>query len=280
MFYSGISDESGKDIETQIKAHKELGWRHIEVRGAGKANLTDLDDAEFQRVAGLVKNAGLQISCYASQIANWSRKITGSFDTDVAELKRAIPRMKQTGTPFIRIMSFTNDNLSDEEWGKEAIRRIRELARMAEDGGVTLVHENCSGWAGQGSKQTLQLLEQVNSPALKLVWDTGNPVSHKTEDLPFFMAVRQHVVYVHIKDGCRAPTAEGGNHTWPGEGDSQVKATLKQLFADGYDGGLSIEPHMKAVVHLAIEPTDAAAAYGTYVEYGKRLMKLVESVRR
>ena len=30
MFLTGIADESGKDIHTQIKAHKELGWDKIE----------------------------------------------------------------------------------------------------------------------------------------------------------------------------------------------------------------------------------------------------------
>ena len=65
MFFSGIADEAASDIETQIKAHGELGWQHIEIRNVSSTNLTDVDDAEFERIAGLLGDAGLQVSCFA-----------------------------------------------------------------------------------------------------------------------------------------------------------------------------------------------------------------------
>ena len=34
---------------------------------------------------------------------------------------------------------------------------------------MTLLHENCDGWGGLGPKQTLELLQAVGSPAVKLV---------------------------------------------------------------------------------------------------------------
>ncbi|RKY76941.1 sugar phosphate isomerase/epimerase, partial [candidate division KSB1 bacterium] len=30
MFFTGIADEAGKSLDVQIRAHKELGWDHIE----------------------------------------------------------------------------------------------------------------------------------------------------------------------------------------------------------------------------------------------------------
>ena len=179
MFFSGIADESGKPLETQIRAHTELGWKHIEVRNVNDTTLAFADEKEFDQIRAALQKAGLQVSCFASQIANWARDIQGPFELDVDELKRAIPRMRKMGTPFIRIMSYANKNkLPEAQWRDEAVRRIRELAKMAEDGGVTLVHENCDGWGGLGPKQTLELLKVVGSPALKLVFDTGNTVHH------------------------------------------------------------------------------------------------------
>ena len=60
----------------------------------------------------------------------------------------------------------------------EAVKRIKVIAKMAEDSGITIVHENCSSWGGLSLEHKLRLIEGVNSPALKLVYDTGNPVLH------------------------------------------------------------------------------------------------------
>ena len=39
MYYSGISDEAGHGIETQIKAHVELGWKYLELRSVDGENM-------------------------------------------------------------------------------------------------------------------------------------------------------------------------------------------------------------------------------------------------
>ncbi|PJB61801.1 MAG: hypothetical protein CO095_19970, partial [Armatimonadetes bacterium CG_4_9_14_3_um_filter_58_7] len=203
MFISGIADEAGQDIATQVKANKELGWSHIEVRNVNETNLTDVPDDGFDQILRAVTDAKLQISCFASRIANWAKDISdpSSFESDQEELARAIPRMKKAGTPFIRIMSYANkQNMPDAEWRDQAVERISTLARMAEDGEITLLHENCDGWGGLGPAQTLELLAAVNSPALRLVFDTGNTVPHCQDTMDYYQKVRRYIDYVHIKD--------------------------------------------------------------------------------
>ena len=48
MYFAGISDEAGTDLATQIKAHQELGWTHIELRNIDGTCITDLSDEEFE----------------------------------------------------------------------------------------------------------------------------------------------------------------------------------------------------------------------------------------
>ena len=274
MFFSGIADEAGKPLDVQIRAHRELGWRHIEVRNVNDTTLAYASDEEFARIHDQLNAAGMKVSCFASQIANWSRDILGPFEKDADELKRAIPRMRKMGTPFIRIMSYANkSNVSEAEWHREAIRRLREMARMAQDGGVALVHENCDGWGGLGPRQTLELVAEADSPALKLVFDTGNTIHHGQNSWDYYRQVKAHIVYVHIKDGRKEK--EKISHTFPGEGDCDVKRILDDL-RKWYKGGFSIEPHMAAVVH---EGTTSApeVLYKTYVEYGRRLVKLAKA---
>ena len=88
MFYSGISDESGQDIATQIKAHQELGWNHMELRLVDGENLTLIDDAKFEAVYGAVTEAGMRVSCFSSAIANWARPITCDSSIDIEDLER------------------------------------------------------------------------------------------------------------------------------------------------------------------------------------------------
>ena len=279
MRFCGIADEAGKTIAEQIRAHKELGWDLIEVRNVEGVNLTDLPDDKFEATLAALNDAKIGIACFASQLANWARPITGDFSVDVAELKRAIPRMHKAGTKFIRCMSYPNDKNSpwpDDKWRDEAVRRLKELARMAEDGGVVLVHENCSGWGGQGPKQMAEIWERVGSPAFQLCYDTGN--LHGNDPWEFYLASREHAVHVHVKDYRKLPDGKE-EACFPGEGIGRVADVLSDLMTRGYDGAISIEPHMSSVVHLRQEAKDPDAAYKVYVEYGRRLMGLVQNVK-
>lgn len=277
MFFSGIADEAADDIDGQIKAQKELGWKHVELRNVSGVSLTDLCDRTFDDVVEKLSDAGIAISCFASQLCNWARPISKHPDIDRHELARAIPRMQRVGCQFIRTMSYPNAGWPEQEWKEEVIARLEVLARMAEDGGVTLVHENCDGWGGLGAQQTLELLEKVGSPNLKLVWDTGNPIGHDQDPWEYYDAVKEHIVYVHIKDGVR----KNGSitYTYPGEGEGRVQDVVKDLLDRGYADGLSIEPHLAAVVHEGKAASGAERAYEQYVEYGRRLVALVEQLR-
>ena len=122
----------------------------------------------------------------------------------------------------------------------EAIKRTKELARIAEDTGVTLVHENCSGWGGESAENSNILLGEVGSPALKVVFDTGNPVTYGQDPWEYYETVYKDIVYVHVKD---ARKIDGKDiYCYCGEGDAQVPQIIGDLLSKGYDGGISIEP--------------------------------------
>ncbi len=279
MFYSGISDEAGKSIDRQIQAHDELGWDYLELRMVDGENFTAVSDAKFDEVCEKLAAANKKVSCFGSAIANWARPITCDAQIDIDDLKQAIPRMQKLGTPFIRVMSYPNDDkhpLSDVEWRNEAIARMKVLAKMAEDAGITLAHENCSGWGGLSAENSNILLGEVNSPALKVVFDTGNPVTYDQDAWAYYQTVSKDIVYVHIKDAIRKNGED--TYTYCGEGQGYVREIIGDLLAKGYDGGISIEPHLAAVIHTGQEASSDDALYESYTEYGRRLMRIVEEV--
>lgn len=280
MFFSGISDEAGQSIGAQVKAHRELGWSHMELRCVDGVNFTQVPDAVFALVCETLAEAGMQVSCFSSAIANWARPITTDPQVDIDDLARAVPRMHKLGTPFIRVMSYPNDKnhpLPEREWRNESIRRMKTLAKMAEDGGVILAHENCSGWGGLSAENSNILLGEVGSPALKVVFDTGNPVTYEQDSWEYYRAVFDSIVYVHIKDAKRI---NGEDHyTYCGEGDGYVREIVTDLLQSGYDGGFSIEPHLAAIIHTGQKADSEEHLYDSYVEYGRRLMRIVESAQ-
>ncbi|MDP7638667.1 MAG: sugar phosphate isomerase/epimerase family protein [Candidatus Hydrogenedentes bacterium] len=279
MYYSGISDEAGQDIDTQIEAHRELGWRYVELRTVGRENITAMSDEAFDRVCGALASAGLHASCFASAIADWARPITCDPMIDIDDLARAIPRMRRLSTPYIRIMSYPNDDsrpLSEKDWRNEAIARTKTLAKMAEDGGVTLLHENCAGWGGLSAENSAILLGEVDSPALRIVFDTGNPVTCGQDPWEYYKTVEKDIAYVHIKDARRVSGKD--EYAYCGEGDSRVADILADLIANDYDDGVSIEPHLAAVIHTGQQDGNAQEMYDSYTEYGRRLMGLVERI--
>lgn len=292
MYLTGISDEAGVELDTQIKATKELGWHTIEARSVKvgnwpAANIHDLPEPAFEITAQKLKDAGIGVCCFGSTIANWGKRITDPPDSSIAEAKRAIPRMQRLGTKLIRIMSFAIREDSDDQMEEERFRRLRDLTRMFLDAGLQPVHENCMNYGGMGWPFALRLLENV--PGLKWVWDTGNPLFNPDRSKPkpwprqdpweFYQKVKPWIVHVHVKDVIWDATRNEAIYTWPGEGHGKVREILADLIKSGYNGGISIEPHIAAVFHDPNAKTvPPEAQYASYVEYGRRLQKLTSEI--
>ena len=292
MFYfSGIGDEAANRIDDQIRAIKTLGWenleaRNVEVPGFPKGNIHDIPDAAFDLLVGKIQSAGLKINCFGSAIANWGKKIDQPFESSLAEAKRALPRMQRLGTRLVRIMSFAV-RPEEDQMAAERFRRLREVTQLFLDGGIQPVHENCMNYGGMGWPFTLELLENV--PGLKLVFDTANPVFNEDRSKPkpwpkqdpweFYEHVKQHVVHVHVKDARWNHAKNDADYTMPGDGEGKVRPILTDLLASGYSGGISIEPHVAVVFHDAKVQASDEEMFNTFVEYGRRLMALVEEIQ-
>ncbi|MDG1672072.1 MAG: sugar phosphate isomerase/epimerase [Akkermansiaceae bacterium] len=289
MYLTGFADEAAQDLATQIKATKEIGWTQISARGVNGANIHELPQGEFDKVADQLDAAGIAIPEFGSLIGNWGKKITSDFDITLAEVERAIPRMQRLGTKLIRIMSYAQEPWGENQQEEERFRRLREIHARFADAGLQAIHENCMNWGGFSAEHTLRLVEKI--PGLKLVFDTANPVFQfdrsKPEPFPwqdpleFYSKVKEHVVHVHIKD-CTNPPAgetEPAKYTLPGDGQGKVHEILTALRDDGYTGGLAIEPHVATVFHAVDgQEPDWKQCYDSYVEYGHATNKLAEDL--
>ncbi|MCH7224584.1 sugar phosphate isomerase/epimerase family protein [Haloferula sp. A504] len=281
---TGFADEASRDLSKQIAATQEIGWSAISARMIGDHNIHEMPEADFEAAADQLDAAGIQIPEFGSLIGNWAKKIDSDFDITLAEVERAIPRMKRLGTQLVRIMSYAQNPWGEDQQEQERFRRLREIVARFSDAGLTAIHENCMNWGGFSAEHTLRLVEEV--PGLKLVFDTGNPVFQRDRSKPepfpwqdtfeFWEKVRDHVVHIHIKD-CHNPVSDDvePEYTMPGDGQAKLREILADAKSRGYDGWIAIEPHVATVFH-APDPAavDWQQCYDSYVEYGKRFEAL------
>lgn len=292
MYVSAFADEASDRLEDQIQVLKTLGLRHLEARSINGKNIHDLPEDQFEQAVEMLEQAGIQVNCFGSTLANWGTPITSPFEQTVEVANRALKRMQRLGTRMIRIMSYAilldeRGRPLDNQQEEERFRRLRYLTSLFLDGGVTPVHENCANYGGMSVGHTLRMLEKV--PGLKLVFDTGNPPLTRDYSKPypypmqssweFYQAVRPAIAYVHIKDSYWKEETQEEIYCWPGEGKGDVRRILMDLLQNGYDGGFSLEPHMQVVYHDPSVTAPLEKRIETFLEYGRRFLKLLQEVQ-
>lgn len=243
---SGFADEIDADLQTQCDVLTQLGITHIEFRSAWNVNVLDLTDEQLDAAEGILAANNLLVSSIGSPIGKIN--IEDDFDDHVIRMRRALHVAQKLKAPYIRVFSFfLRPDQAPADHRDEVIRRMRVLAELAETAGVVLLHENEKEIFGDIPERVLDIVEAVNLPSLKLAWDAANYVQVGVQ--PFtraFPIVRRHTVYIQIKDALLAT----GEVVPAGEGDGQLRETVRALVADGFDGFFSIEPHLGSAHQL------------------------------
>jgi sugar phosphate isomerase/epimerase len=271
---AGIGDEAGRSLAEQLGVHRELGFPGIELRTVDDRPLATLDPAGRRRVAAEIADAGLRVVALDSKIGDWSSTIGNPVAEDLRELDALAELAVAVGTRYVRIMSYPNDGRPEADWRHRVLDRIAVLAERAAARDVVLVHENCAGWAARDPARARTLLEHVGSPALRLVFDIGNPLTHGDDPLAYLRPVLNAVAHVHVKDAVHHPLSGMTEFTMPGVGTAPLREALGLLAGAGYAGAVSLEPHVAHVHHLG-RTVAADRLRQCYVEYARRFVELV-----
>jgi sugar phosphate isomerase/epimerase len=237
---SGFADEISPDLDEQVALVTTLGLRYIELRSAWDVNVLDLDGDQLRRVKTTLDGAGLGVSSIGSPIGKIA--ITEDNAPHLERMWHAADVARLFGAPYIRMFSYFMPAGADpDDYRDEVITRIGDLAAIAEDAGVTLIHENEKEIFGDIPRRCLDIVEAVNSPALALTWDNANfvqcGVRPFTEAYPL---LAPHVAYLQVKDALAAD----GTVVPAGEGDGEFRQTMRAFAAAGFDGFVSLEPHL------------------------------------
>ena len=128
----------------------------------------------------------------------------------------------------------------------ERVRRLNEIVPLFIDAGLQPVHENCMNYGGMGAEYSLRLLEAawidflIRAIRFLLMIKQTTTVSKAKPVI--YCKVKEHIAYVHIKDDCCLTKIKCIHLPRRRSGD--VRAIVKDLLDNGYDGGISMEPHL------------------------------------
>ncbi len=238
---SGFADEISPDLDEQIEVVTGLGLKYIEFRTAWDRNALDLDASQLRRAKDALDAAGLKVSSIGSPIGKIP--ITADNGPHLERMRRALDVAELLEAPYIRIFSyFIPEDENPDQYRDEVISRMKDLVAVAEGTGITLIHENEKEIYGDIPRRCLEIVEAVNSPALKLTWDNANFVQCGVH--PFtegYQLLSPHVDYLQVKDALFAD----GTVVPAGEGDGQFRESMRAFAADGFNGFASLEPHLQ-----------------------------------
>ncbi len=237
---TGFADEISPDVDEQVQTLSRADMHWLELRGAWGKNVLDLSDDELTALKERLERAAIRVSAIGSPIGKIP--IADPFPPHLDRFRRAIAIAHMLDTPFVRVFSFFMPDGDDPAThADEVIARMAALTRVAEASGVTLLHENEKHIFGDTPARCVQILEAVDSPALRAAWDPANFVQCGVR--PFsdgYDALRPYIAYVHVKDALLA----SGAVVPAGAGDGEWRETIAALRDSGFDGFFSLEPHL------------------------------------
>lgn len=237
---TGFADEIAQDLNEQLDTLVSEKVGYLELRAAWGVNVLDLSDEQVAQVKKTLAERGIKVSSIGSPIGKID--ITDPFEPHLERFRRALWCAKELDAPFIRIFSFWIPDGKFEEYRPEVMRRMTAIAKEAEGTGITLLHENEKHIYGDVPKRCLDIVESVQSPALRVAWDPANFVQCGVR--PFtegYEMLRPYIAYVHVKDF----STSRGQVTPVGEGDGEFRETVRALRDSGFDGFFSMEPHLQ-----------------------------------
>ena len=237
---TGFADEISPDLDEQLQTLAAEEIRHLELRGVWEKNVLNLSDGELHELKTRLADAGVGVSSIGSPIGKIP--VTDPFDAHMASFARALHVARLLDAPYVRVFSFFIPEGEDPaSYREEVLDRMGRLASAARSVEVTLLHENEKHIYGDVPERCRHILEGVNSPSLRAAWDPANFVQCGVRPhTDGYDLLRPYIAYVHVKDAVR----ETGEIRPAGEGDGEVRETLRALQSSGFDGYFSLEPHL------------------------------------
>jgi len=237
---SGFADEISPDPRVQLATLAAESISHLELRSAWSVNVADLGAEQVSAFRAALEDAGVRVSAIGSPVGKIP--VAAPLAPELERMRRVAGVASELGTTIVRVFSFfVPAGEPAERHRDQVIDRMGALARVAEEHGLVLAHENEKEIYGDTPGRCADLITAVDSPALRATFDPANFVQCGVR--PFsdgYGLLRPYLVYLQVKDALAAT----GQVVPAGQGDGQLRETLGALRDSGFTGFMSLEPHL------------------------------------
>ena len=234
---SGFADEISSDTTVQFRVLNKLGIEYFEPRGIGKKNISELTLDEAVELKSKMDSYGIKASSIGSPIGKVF--LSDNFESHFPLFCHVVEIAKILDAKYIRIFSFYNNDSWNDEHRTEVIARLRRMIDYAKKENVVLLHENEKDIYGDSIDRCLDLMKALYCDNFKAVFDPANFVQCGENTIDAFKQLYNYIEYIHIKD-----SNTDGTIVPAGMGDGNIEEILSVLSKDGYNGFISLEPHL------------------------------------
>ena len=244
--FSGFADEAGKMVERQIDVFEKNGIHMIEMRFVDGGHVIEKTAEELRIIKEKLEKRGFSISAVGSPVGK--SPIEEDFSIAKAGFMKAVNAAKLLGSKYIRAFSFYPYKDKDPMLcADEVVRRMKELVHIAEDNGLIYALENETGIFTDVPSRCQYVIDKIGSPWIKIALDPGNFIRDHVKPFPdAYNILKNHLAYFHIKDS----TTDPQKFVPSGEGVADMGKLLATAYADGFNGVLSLEPHLTYIKEL------------------------------
>jgi sugar phosphate isomerase/epimerase len=237
---SGFADEISPELDEQLATLAAESISHLELRSVWSTNVADLGGRELASFRQALDDAGVRVSAIGSPIGKV--ELDAPLGPELERMRRVADIASELGTQIVRVFSFfVPPGVPPERHRRQVIDRMCALTQIAEDRGLVLAHENEKEIYGDRPERCADLITAVGSPAFRATFDAANFVQCGVQPhTEAYGLLRPYLVYLQVKDALAAT----GEVVPAGQGDGQVRETLSALRDSGFEGYVSLEPHL------------------------------------
>ena len=254
------------EMDEAIPYLANLGYDGVEITviPGYTTELSTLTARERSRIKTLFTNHGLEMPAIAGH--------TSLLDPDTKQHAANMKRLKAT-VELAADMTMgelvpcldTTPGGKPDDWNEIKERLLNETGNLVDFGaqlGVTLAMEPHIGCCLCDVERTLWLLEQINSPFLKLNYDISHFDVAGIPTAESVAALAPHTIHTHVKD--QRGTTPDFEFLIPGEGDFDYVEYLNAMRGAGYDDYITVEVSIMVQKREDYDPLAAAElSYGT-----------------
>lgn len=257
IMISGFADEISSDFNKQLETVTGLGMHYISLRSADGKGIADYTAEEVKEtLLPKLERAGVKVSSLGSPIGKVGIRDEEGFAKQLIQLDALCQICKVLDCKYIRMFSFyMPEGEKPEDYRDEVIEKLKKFIEIARKYQVVLIHENEKDIYGDIGSRCKDLMDTLGEDCFKSAFDFANFVQCGEDTKACWELLKSSVAYIHIKDA----VSTDKENVVCGTGEGKIKEILSQAIKEeGYEGFLTLEPHLVLFDALASLETTAA----------------------